>query len=70
VPDHLDQFVLAHDPVAVADQMHEQVKHLRLDMNNRAAAPQLPPRNVDFEVSEAEVQSFPHLQGECFASAG
>jgi hypothetical protein len=28
-------------------------------MNNGAAAPQLPPRNVDLEISEAEVQELP-----------
>jgi hypothetical protein len=40
-------------------------------MHNRAATPQLAPRNVDLEIGEAEVQkASPRLQGERFASAG
>ncbi|MGZ3325669.1 MAG: hypothetical protein ACXU85_00830 [Xanthobacteraceae bacterium] len=38
--------------------MHEQVKHLRLDMNSRAAAPQLAPRKVELEVGEADPKAF------------
>ena len=69
--DHLYQLVFAHNPVAVANQMNEQVEYLRLDMHNRAATPQLAPRNVDLEIGEAEVQkASPRLQGERFASAG
>jgi hypothetical protein len=37
--------------------VNEQIEHLRLGMNNRAGTPQLPPRDVDLEIGEAEVQS-------------
>jgi len=37
----------------------KQIKHLRLDVNDRAGAPQLVPRDIDFEIGEAEIQSAP-----------
>ncbi len=62
MPNGVDQLVLAHDPIAVANQVDEQVEDLRLHVNNGAGAPQLPPRGVDLEIGEAEVQSCPRLQ--------
>src|SRR5262249_11383624 len=56
VPDHIDQLVLAHDPIAVLDQMDEQIEDLRLEMHDRSGAAQLPARKVDLELSEAKVQ--------------
>jgi hypothetical protein len=32
-------------------------------VNNRAGAPQLLPRNIDLEIGEAEIQSFPRMSG-------
>src|SRR6266508_5286048 len=57
LPNHVDQLVLADDPIAVANQVNEQIEYLRLDMNDRPGAPQLLPRDVDLEIGEAEVQS-------------
>ena len=37
LPDRVDQLVLAHDPVAVANQMDQQIEYLRLDGNDVAA---------------------------------
>lgn len=63
LPDRVDQLVLAHDPVAVSDEMNEQIEHLRLEVNDRAGAPQLAPSQIDLEVGEAQVQSlFPTPQ--------
>src|SRR5262249_15288100 len=59
LPNHVDQFVLADDPIAVANQVNEQIEHLRLDVNGRAGASQLLPRDVDVEIGEAEIQSSP-----------
>jgi hypothetical protein len=42
--------------------MDEQVEYLRLHMNNRAGAAQLPARSVDLEIGEAKTQGFPRLQ--------
>src|SRR5262249_3295239 len=46
-------------PIAVANQVNEQIEHLRLDVNDRAGASQLLPRNVDLEIAEAEIQGSP-----------
>ena len=59
VPDRVDQLVLADDPIAVPNKVNEQIEHLRLDVNNRAGAPQLVSRDVDLEIGEAEIQSGP-----------
>ena len=37
--------------------MNEQIEHLRLEVNNRASAPQLLPSDVDLEIRETKVQS-------------
>ena len=59
VPNRVDQLVLADDPIAVPNKVNEQIEHLRLDVNNRAGAPQLVSRDVDLEIGEAEIQSGP-----------
>src|SRR5262249_16124696 len=46
LPNHVDQLVLADDPIAVANEVNEQIEYLRLDMNDRPGAPQLLPRDV------------------------
>src|SRR5262245_16080198 len=63
LPNHVDQLVLADDPIAVANEVNEQVEYLRLDMNDRPGAPQFLPRDVDIEIGEAEVQSSPLIGG-------
>jgi hypothetical protein len=40
------RIVLAHDALAVANQIFEEVKDLRLEGDQRPAAPQLAPRAV------------------------
>src|SRR5262245_36465919 len=39
LPNHVDELVLADDPIAVANEVNEQVEYLRLDMNDRPGAP-------------------------------
>ena len=52
VPDGVQQLVLAHDTVAVAYQVHQQVVHLRLHMNDLTGTPQLLTTQVDLMVTE------------------
>src|SRR5882757_9027619 len=59
LPDRFDQLVPADSPVAVADQVDEHVKYLRLDVNNLAGAAQLLPRGVDLKIGEADIQNPP-----------
>jgi len=37
--------------------VNEQIEHLRLGVHNCAGTPLLPPRDVDLEIGEAELQS-------------
>ena len=53
----VDQLVLADNPIAVANEVNEQIEHLRLAINICAGTPLLPPRDVDLEVGEAGLQS-------------
>jgi hypothetical protein len=39
--------------------MNEQIEHLRLDMSDRAGAPQLMARDIDLEIGETEIQRSP-----------
>ena len=59
LPQHVDQFASPYRPVAMTNQVDEQVENLRLDVNACAAAPQLPPGVVKFKVGEAEAQFHP-----------
>jgi hypothetical protein len=43
--------------LTIPNEVNEQIEHLRLGVNNRAGASQLPPRDVDLEIVEAEVQA-------------
>ena len=53
VPDMLDQFILADDPVGVLRKVEEQVEDLRLDMFHSAVAtPKLPSVSVEQEFIE------------------
>ena len=56
LPDHVEQFVLADDPVAVPDQVDEQIEHLGLDVHNCPGAPQLMLRHINLEIAEAKIQ--------------
>ena len=40
----------ADNPVAVLNQVNEQVEDLRLDVDSFAGAPQLLPRSIDLEI--------------------
>src|SRR5262245_2680528 len=59
LPDDVEQLVFADDPVAIANEVNEQIEHLRLDVNIRPGEPQLLPPEVDLEIAEAEDQSSP-----------
>src|SRR5262249_13818348 len=59
LPNHIEQLVLADDPVAVTNEVNEQIEHLRLDVDDRAGTPQLMARNVDLAVGESEVHICP-----------
>ena len=56
LPDRVDQFVLADDPVAIADQEDQQVEHLRLDPDGLPSPAQLVPPEIDLKLAESEVQ--------------
>jgi hypothetical protein len=58
LPNHVEQLFLADDPVAIANEVNDQIEDLRLDANNRSDAPQFVPRDVDLEIGETEVQGF------------
>ena len=59
LPNRLEELVLAHDSIAVADEVNKEVEHLRLDVNDRAGAPHLLSCEVDLEIGEAEIQGSP-----------
>src|SRR5262245_4137690 len=59
LPDDVEQLVFADDPVAIANEVNEQIEHLRLDVDIRPGEPQLLPREVDLEIAEAEAQRSP-----------
>ena len=59
LPNRLEELVLAHDSIAVANEVNKEVEHLRLDVNDRAGAPHLLSCEVNLEIGEAEVQSAP-----------
>ena len=46
LPNRVDQLVLADNPLAVANEVNEQIEHLRLAINNCAGTPLLPPRDL------------------------
>src|SRR5262249_59835652 len=54
VPDGLDELVLADHPVAVGDQIGQQIEHLRLDMNRPVAATKLAPARIQDAVTESD----------------
>jgi hypothetical protein len=55
VPHPGDEIVLADDAVAVAQQVDQQVEHLRLDRNELRPAAQLAPLDIERVVAELEV---------------
>jgi hypothetical protein len=57
VPDRVEQLVLTDDSVTIPNEVYEQIEHLRLGVNGRAGASQLPPRDVDLEIGKTEVQA-------------
>src|SRR5262245_11982570 len=57
LPNCLEEFVLAHDSIAVPNEVNEEVEYLRLDVNGRAGAPHLLSCDVNLEIGEAEVQA-------------
>jgi len=62
MPYRFDQLILAHDSIAVSNEIDQQIKYLWFDRNNHAGASQLLSRHIDFEIREVEVQSMPRLQ--------
>src|SRR5262245_15601000 len=63
LPNCFDQLILAHDSVAMLDEVDDQIEDLRLDVNNGAGSPQFMPSYIDFEACEAEVQSDARCHG-------
>jgi hypothetical protein len=43
--------------LTIPNEVNEQIEHLRLGVNHRAGASQLPPRDVDLEIGKTEVQA-------------
>ena len=51
-PDRLEQLVLAHHALAMADQVDQEVEHLRLDLDCRTGRPQLAAVRIEGEAVE------------------
>jgi hypothetical protein len=45
--------------MTVTNEINKQVEHLRLDVNDRAGAPQLLSRHIDLEFGKAKIQGGP-----------
>ena len=52
IPDRLDQFILADNPVTVAHQVNDEIEDLRLDVNGQAKPAQLLLAEVDLELGK------------------
>ena len=52
IPDGVDQFILADNPIMVADQMNDEIEDLRLDMDGHALAAQLVLAEVELEIGK------------------
>ena len=59
LPNRVEQLVLADGSMTVANEINKQVEHLRLDVNDRAGAPQLLSRHIDLEFGKAKIQGGP-----------
>src|SRR5262249_49925002 len=59
LPDRVEQLVLAYRPVVIANEVDEQVEHLRLDRDDLAASAPLMVAEIDLVLGEAEVQMSP-----------
>src|SRR5260370_8988419 len=55
LPNRLEQLVLAHDSIAVADEVNKEVDHLRLDVTDRAGAPHLLSCAVHLQIRKAKI---------------
>jgi hypothetical protein len=53
IPDRLDQFILADNPVMVTHEVNDEIEHLRLDMDGLAESAQLLLAEVDFELGKS-----------------
>ncbi len=62
LPHRIDQFFSADDPIAIANQMNEQIEDLRFDRNDLAGTTQFMTRDIDFKVRETECRAI-HLRG-------
>ncbi len=58
-PNRVQQIVLGDNAVAVADQVHQQVEHLRLQRDRFAAPPQFAARHVEHVVGKAKLHLGP-----------
>src|SRR5262249_61071761 len=70
LPDRVEQLILADRSITIANEIDQQVEHLRLDVNDRVGAPQLLPRHIDLEFGEAKIQSSPSSSRIRFATGG
>ena len=57
IPDRLDQFILADDPIMIAHQVNDEIEDLRLDVNGQAKSAQFLLAEVDLELGKP-VQHF------------
>ena len=51
-PDVVEQFMLRHHPIAMGDQMDEDIEHPRLDVDRIVTAPQLEAHRVERVLTE------------------
>jgi hypothetical protein len=52
IPDLLDQFILADNPVTVVHQVNDEIEHLRLDMDRFPKPAQFLLAEINLEFSE------------------
>src|SRR5262249_20641266 len=58
-PHRGDEIVLAHDAVAVAHQVDEQIEHLRFDRNRRGTADELAPVDIKRVIGKKKLHDCP-----------
>jgi hypothetical protein len=57
VPDGGQKVILADHSIAISDQEQKKVEYLRLDLDHRVAASQLPPGRIDRIFAEHEAHA-------------
>jgi hypothetical protein len=57
LPDPIDQIVLADDPIAIFEQVHQQIEYLGLDGDSFAAKAQFPPIGIKYMIGKEKLHT-------------